>query len=45
MFIVQLGSIKLLYVSAQPLHKGNITKRKPRKGYAFGAYLAQGKES
>jgi hypothetical protein len=41
---MQLSFIELLYVSAQPFHKVNITKRKPREGYAISASLAQGKE-
>jgi hypothetical protein len=36
-FIVQLGSIELLNVNAQALHKVKIIKRKPREGYAIGA--------
>jgi hypothetical protein len=31
MIIVQLGSIELLYVNAQPLHKVKIIKRTPRR--------------
>jgi hypothetical protein len=42
---MQLGSIELLNVNAQPLHKVKITKQNPREGYAFGACLAQRKES
>jgi hypothetical protein len=38
---VQLGFIELLYISSQPLHKVNITKRNPKEGYAIGACLAQ----
>jgi hypothetical protein len=45
MFIMQLGSIELLHVNAQPLCKVKITKQNPREGYAIGASLAQGKES
>jgi hypothetical protein len=30
-FIVQLGSIELLYVNAQPLHKVKFTTRTPRR--------------
>jgi hypothetical protein len=33
MFIVQLGSIELLNVNAQVLHKVKITKQKPIKGF------------
>jgi hypothetical protein len=42
---MQLGSIELLNVNAQSLHKVMITKRNPKEGYAIGACLAQGKES
>jgi hypothetical protein len=42
--MMQLGSIELLNVNAQPLHKVKITKQKPIEGYAIGACLAQGKE-
>jgi hypothetical protein len=45
---MQLGSIELLNINAQELHKVKITKRKcgnPREGHAMGACLAQGKES
>jgi hypothetical protein len=42
---MQLGSIELLNVNAQALHKVKITKRYLREGYAIGACLAQGKES
>jgi hypothetical protein len=38
---MQLGSIELLYVSAQILHKVKITKWKLEKGYAIGACLAR----
>jgi hypothetical protein len=38
---MQLSFIELLYVSAQPLHKVNITKRNPIEGYAIGACLAR----
>jgi hypothetical protein len=38
---MQLGSIELLYVSAQPFHKVKVTKWKPKEGYAIGACLAQ----
>jgi hypothetical protein len=38
---MQLGSIELLYIYAQPLHKVKITKRNPREGYTIGAYLTQ----
>jgi hypothetical protein len=31
MIIVQIGSIKLLYVNAQALHKVKIMKRTPRR--------------
>jgi hypothetical protein len=31
MIIVQLGSIELMYVNAQPLHKVKIIKRTPRR--------------
>jgi hypothetical protein len=31
-FIVQLGSIELLFINAQPIHKVNIIKRKPIEG-------------
>jgi hypothetical protein len=41
---MQLSFIELLYISAQPLNKVKISKRKPREGYASGACLAQGKE-
>jgi hypothetical protein len=41
---MQLGSIELLHVNAQPLHKVKVTKQKPGEGYAFGACLAQRKE-
>jgi hypothetical protein len=37
---MQLSFIKLLYVSAQPLHKLKITKQNPTEGYAIGACLA-----
>jgi hypothetical protein len=37
---MQLSFIELLYLSAQPLHKVNITKRNPKEGYAIGACLA-----
>jgi hypothetical protein len=30
--IVQLGSIEVLYINPQPLHKVNIIKRKPIEG-------------
>jgi hypothetical protein len=40
-FIMQLSSIELLYVRAQPLHKVNVTKQKSREGYPFGACHAQ----
>jgi hypothetical protein len=36
---MQLGSIELLYISVQILHKVKITKRKPREGYAISACL------
>jgi hypothetical protein len=42
---MQLGSIELLHINAQPLHQVKISKRKPIEGYAIGAYLAQRKES
>jgi hypothetical protein len=42
---MQLGSIELLNVNIETLHKVNITKRNPREGYAIGACLAQRKES
>jgi hypothetical protein len=45
MFIMQLGSIELLYINAQPLHRVKITKRKPKEGYVIGVCLAQVKES
>jgi hypothetical protein len=38
---MQLSFIELLHVSAQPLHKSKDYKRKPREGYAIGAFLAQ----
>jgi hypothetical protein len=38
---MQLNFIELLYVSAQPLHKVNISIEKLREGYAFVACLAQ----
>jgi hypothetical protein len=38
---MQLSYIELLYVSAQPLLKVNITKQKPIEGYAIGACLTQ----
>jgi hypothetical protein len=45
MFIVQLGSIELLYINAQSLHKVKIIKLNPREGDAIGSCLAQGKDS
>jgi hypothetical protein len=42
---MQLGSIELIYINAQALHKVKITKRNPREGYTIGACLAQRKES
>jgi hypothetical protein len=44
MFKMQLGSIELLNVNAEALHRVKITKRKPKEGYAIGGCLAQGKE-
>jgi hypothetical protein len=41
---MQLSFIEFLYVSAQPLHKANVTKRNPIEGYAISACFAQGKE-
>jgi hypothetical protein len=41
---MQQNFIEFLYVNAQPLHKVNISKRKPIEGYAVGACLAQRKE-
>jgi hypothetical protein len=41
---VQLSFIKLLYVSAQLLHKVKIAKQNPIEGNAIGACPAQGKE-
>jgi hypothetical protein len=38
---MKLGFIELLYISAQPLHKVNITRQKPKEGYAIGACLAR----
>jgi hypothetical protein len=43
-FIMQLGSIELINVNAQLLHKVKITKQNPRECYAIGACLTQGKE-
>jgi hypothetical protein len=37
---MQLSFIELLYISAQPLHKVNITKRNPIEGHVIGACLA-----
>jgi hypothetical protein len=46
MFIVQLGSIELLYVNAQPCTICKDYKEEPyEKHYAIGACLAQRKES
>jgi hypothetical protein len=42
---MQLGSIELLNVNAQGLHKIKIRKRNPREDYAITACLAHGKES
>jgi hypothetical protein len=42
---MQLSFIELLYVSAQPLHKVNITKGNPIEGYAVLALLGRGKVS
>jgi hypothetical protein len=42
---MQLGSIELLNINAQALHKVKITKQNAREGYAIGACLTQGKES
>jgi hypothetical protein len=46
-FIVQLGSIELLYITAQPLHKVKITKRTPRKRIMQSvlALFGKGKDS
>jgi hypothetical protein len=44
-FIVQLGFIELLYVSAQTLNKVNITKQNPIQDYAIGACLARKEKS
>jgi hypothetical protein len=41
---MQLGSIELLNINAQPLHKVKITKWKPIGYYEIGACLAQGNE-
>jgi hypothetical protein len=38
---MQLSFIELLYISAQPLRKVNITKQKHIKGYAIIACLAR----
>jgi hypothetical protein len=38
---MQLSFIELLYVSAQPLHKVNVTKQNPIEGYAISACLAR----
>jgi hypothetical protein len=38
---MQLSFIEFLYVSAQPLHKVNVTKRNHVEGYAIGACLAR----
>jgi hypothetical protein len=38
---MQLSFIELLYVSAQSLHKVNITKQNPIEGDAISACLAQ----
>jgi hypothetical protein len=38
---MQLSFIELLYVSAQPLHKVNVTKQNPIEGYAISVCLAQ----
>jgi hypothetical protein len=38
---MQLGFIEILYISAQPLHKVNITKRNLVEGYVIGACLAR----
>jgi hypothetical protein len=38
---MQLSFIELLYISAQPLHKVNVTKQNPIKGYAIGDCLAR----
>jgi hypothetical protein len=43
--IMQLSFIELLYLSAQPLHKVNITEQNPIEGYAIGACLARMKKS
>jgi hypothetical protein len=40
---MQLSFIELLYVSAQPLHKVNITKGNPIEGYAVLALLGREK--
>jgi hypothetical protein len=42
---MQLGFIELLYLSAQPLHKVNVTKLNPIEGYAIGACLARTEKS
>jgi hypothetical protein len=42
---MQLSFIELLYLSAQPLHKVNITEQNPIEGYAIGACLARMKKS
>jgi hypothetical protein len=43
---VQLGSIELLYINAQPLHKVNIIKRNPtrRVKQSVLAFAQQGKK-
>jgi hypothetical protein len=38
---MHLSFIELLYVSAQPLHKVNVTKQNHIEGYAIGDCLAQ----
>jgi hypothetical protein len=38
---MQLSFIELLYVSAQSLHKENVTTQNPIEGYAIGAWLAR----
>jgi hypothetical protein len=38
---ILLCFIEFLYVSAQPLHKVNVTKRNPIEDYAIGAWLAR----
>jgi hypothetical protein len=38
---MQLCFVELLHISAQPLHKANITKQNPIEGYEIGASLAR----